>query len=153
MTFIIKEIGWSNINIKRYIKEKRKVYQEGRRWMEKQIVNIFLLLGFNYYMIKSWGTRKVTLLTVIGNYFLISILIKSYFGLPKFIEDFNALFMLGIGMVGTYILWRKNKAGTLNEYEKRGWFLMRIFSSLFILAVLVFVLIFIFMEYIYGIYI
>ena len=35
--------------------------------MEKQIVNIFLLLGFNYYMIKSWGTRKVTLLTVIGN--------------------------------------------------------------------------------------
>lgn len=30
---------------------------------------------------------------------------------------------------------------------------MRIFSSLFILAVLVFVLIFIFMEYIYGIYI
>ena len=29
--------------------------------MEKQIVNIFLLLGFNYYMIKSWGTRKVTI--------------------------------------------------------------------------------------------
>ena len=91
--------------------------------MEKQIVNIFLLLGFNYYMIKSWGTRKVTILTLIGNYFLISILIESYFGLPKFIEDFNALFMLGIGMVGTYILWRKNKAGTLTEYEKRGWIL------------------------------
>ena len=91
--------------------------------MEKQIVNIFLFLGFNYYMIKSWGTRKVTVLTLIGNYFLISILIESYFGLPKFIEDFNALFMLGIGMVGTYILWRKNKAGTLTEYEKRGWIL------------------------------
>ena len=121
--------------------------------MEKQIVNIFLLLGFNYYMIKSWGTRKVTLLTIIGNYFLISILIESYFGLPKFIEDFNALFMLGIGVVCNYILWRKSKAGTLTEYEKRGWFLMRIFSSLFILAVLVFALIFIFMEYIYGIYI
>lgn len=87
--------------------------------MEKQIVNIFLLLGFNYYMIRSWGTRKVTILTLIGNYFLISILIESYFGLPKFIEDFNALFMLGIGMVGTYILWRKNKAGTLTEYEKK----------------------------------
>ena len=121
--------------------------------MEKQIVNIFLLLGFNYYMIKSWGTRKVTLLTIIGNYFLISILIESYFGLPKFIEDFNALFMLGIGMVGTYILWRKDKAGTLSEYEKRGWFLMCIFSLLFVLAVLVFGLVFIFMEYIYGVYI
>ena len=121
--------------------------------MEKQIVNIFLLLGFNYYMIKFWGTRKVTLLTVIGNYFLISILIESYFGLPKFIEDFNALFMLGIGVVFNYILWRKSKAGTLTEYEKRGWFLMRIYSSLFILALLVFALIFIFMEYIYGIYI
>lgn len=81
--------------------------------------------------------------------------LNQYFNriVSKFIEDFNALFMLGIGMVGTYILWRKNKAGTLTEYEKRGWFLMRIFSSLFILAVLVFALIFIFMEYIYGIYI
>ena len=38
--------------------------------MEKQIVNIFLLLGFNYLMIKSWGTRKVTLLTVIWQLFL-----------------------------------------------------------------------------------
>ena len=121
--------------------------------MEKQIANIFFLLGFNYYMIKSWGTRKVTILTVIGNYFLISILIESYFGLPKFIEIFNAIFMFGISVVGTYVLWRKNKAGTLTDYEKRGWFLMRIFSSLFILAVLVFTLIFIFMEYIYGIYI
>ena len=73
-------------------------------------------------MIKSWGTRKVTILTLIGNYFLISILIESYFGLPKFIEDFNALFMFGIGMVGTYILWRKNKAGTLTEYEKEDGF-------------------------------
>lgn len=121
--------------------------------MEKQIVNIFLLLGFNYYMIRSWGTRKVTILTLIGNYFLISILIESYFGLPKFIEDFNALFMLGIGMVGTYILWRKNKAGALTEYEKRGWILTRTFLALFILAVLVFALILylwsIFMGYIF----
>ena len=153
MTFIIKEIGWSNINIKKIYYRKRKVYQEGRRWMEKQIVNIFLLLGFNYYMIKSWGTRKVTLLTIIGNYFLISILIESYFGLPKFIEDFNALFMLGIGIVGTYILWRKNKAGTLTEYEKRGWILTRTFLVLFVLSVLVGVLVFLFMKYIYGIYI
>ena len=115
--------------------------------MEKQIANIFFLLGFDYYMIKLWGTWKVTLLTVIGNYFLISILIESYFGLPKFIEDFNALFMLGIGMVGTYILWRKNKAGTLTEYEKRGWILTRTFLTLFVLAVLVGVLVFIFMGY------
>ena len=57
----------------------------------KQIVNDIFTFRFNYLMIKSWGTRKVTLLTVIGNYFLISILIESYFGLPKFIEDFNAL--------------------------------------------------------------
>ena len=116
--------------------------------MAKQIANIFLLLGFNYLMIKSWGTRTVTLLTVIGNYFLISILIESYFGLPKFIEDFNALFMLGIGIVCTYILWRKNKAGTLTEYEKRGWLLARTFLALFVLAVLVGVLVFIFMGYI-----
>ena len=121
--------------------------------MEKQIAAIFSLLSFNYLMFKYWGTWKVTLLALIGNYFLISILIESYFGLPKFIEDFNALFMLGIGVVCNYILWRKSKAGTLTEYEKRGWFLMCIFSSLFILAVLVFALIFIFMEYIYGIYI
>ena len=67
-------------------------------------------------MIKSWGTRKVTVLTLIGNYFLISILIESY-------------------------------------YEKRGWILTRTFLALFVLAVLVFALIFIFMEYIYGIYI
>ena len=75
--------------------------------MAKQIANIFFLLGFNYYMIKSWGTRKVTILTVIGNYFLISILIESYFGLPKFIEIFNAIFMFGISLVGTYNLWQK----------------------------------------------
>ena len=36
--------------------------------MEK-MVNLFFLLGFNYLMFKSWGTQKVTLLTVIGNYF------------------------------------------------------------------------------------
>ncbi len=128
------------------------IFLESRQ-MEKQIVNIFLLLGFNYYMIKSWGTRKVTLLTIIGNYFLISILIESYFGLPKFIEDFNALFMLGIGMIGTYILWRKNKAGTLTEYEKRGWNSDCTFLALFVLSVLVGVLVFLFMKYIYGIYI
>ena len=98
-------------------------------------------------MIKSWGTRKVTLLTVIGNYFLISILIESYFGLPKFIEDFNALFMLGIGMVGTYILWRKNKAGHIRSMKKRGWILTRTFLALFVLSVLVGVLVFIFMGY------
>ena len=121
--------------------------------MEKQIASIFFLLGFNYAMINSWGTRKGTFVVLIGNYFLISILIESYFGLPKFIEDFNALFMLGIGVVGTYTLWRKNKAGTLTEYEKRGWILTRTFLALFILSVLVGVLVFIFMEYIYGIYI
>lgn len=78
---------------------------------------------------------------------------RIVFGLPKFIEDFNALFMLGIGMVGTYILWRKNKAGTLTEYEKRGWILTRTFLALFVLSVLVGVLVFLFMKYIYGIYI
>ena len=115
--------------------------------MEKQIVNIFLLLGFNYLMIKSWGTRKVTLLTVIGNYFLISILIESYYGLPKFIEDFNALFMLGIGMVGTYILWRKNKAGTLTDYEKRGWRVIRTLDVLIIISVLLLLSFFLFIKY------
>ena len=115
--------------------------------MEKQIVNIFLLLGFNYYMIKSWGTRKVTILTLIGNYFLISILIESYFGLPKFIEDFNALFMLGIGMVGTYILWRKNKAGTLTDYEKRGWRLIRTLDLLIFISVLLLLSFFLFIKY------
>ena len=117
--------------------------------MEKQIVNIFLLLSFNYYMIKSWGTRKVTILTLIGNYFLISILIESYFGLPKFIEDFNALFMLGIGMVGTYILWRKNKAGTLTEYEKRGWILTRTFLAFYFCLSCISIC---FNIYIYGVY-
>ena len=52
---------------------------------------------------------KSTLLALIGNYFLISILIESYFGLPKFIEIFNAIFMFGISVVGTYVLWRKIK--------------------------------------------
>ena len=115
--------------------------------MEKQIANIFFLLGFNYYMIKSWGTRKVTLLTVIGNYFLISILIESYFGLPKFIEIFNAIFMFGISVVGTYVLWRKNKAGTLTDYEKRGWRLIRTLDVLIIISVLVLLLFFLFIKY------
>ena len=90
---------------------------------------------------------------MIGNYFLICIFIKSYIGLPEFIENINVIFIFGIRLLGAYNLWRKSKAGTLTEYEKRGWFLMCIFSSLFILAVLVVALIFIFMEYIYGIYI
>ena len=90
---------------------------------------------------------------MIGNYFLICIFIKSYIDLPEFIENINVIFIFGICFLGAYNLWRKSKAGTLTEYEKRGWFLMCIFSSLFILAVLVVALIFIFMEYIYGIYI
>ena len=117
--------------------------------MEKQIAAIFSLLSFNYLMFKYWGTWKVTLLALMGNYFFICILIKSYIGLPKFIEDFNVIFIFGICILGAYNLWRKSKAGTLTEYEKRGWFLMRIFSSLFILALLIFALIFIFMEYIF----
>ena len=121
--------------------------------MEKQIATIFSLLSFNYLMFKYWGTWKVTLLAVIGNYFLICIFIKSYIGLPEFIEDINVIFIFEICIFGAYNLWCKSKAGTLTEYEKRGWFLMCIFSSLFILAVLVVALIFIFMEYIYGIYI
>ena len=121
--------------------------------MEKQMAAIFSLLSFNYLMFKCWGRWKVTLLALIGNYFFICILIKSYFGLPEVIEDFNVIFVFIICVFGAYNLWRKSRAGTLTEYEKRGWFLMRIFSSLFILAVLVFALIFIFMEYIYGIYI
>ena len=115
--------------------------------MEKQIASIFFLLGFNYLMIKSWGTRKVTLLTVIGNYFLISILIESYFGLPKFIEIFNAIFMFCISLVGTYVLWRKNKAGTITDYEKRGWRLIRILDVLIIISVLVLILFFLFIKY------
>ena len=115
--------------------------------MEKQIANIFFLLGFNYYMIKSWGTRKVTILTVIGNYFLISILIESYFGLPKFIEIFNAIFMFGISVVGTYVLWRKNKAGTLTDYEKRGWRVIRTLDVLIIISVLLLLSFFLFIKY------
>ena len=115
--------------------------------MENQIASIFFLLSFNYLMIKSWGTRKVTLLTVIGNYFLISILIETYFGLPKVIEIINAIFMFSISIVGTYVLWRKNKAGTLTDYEKRGWRLMRILDVLIIISVLVLVLFFLFIKY------
>ena len=118
--------------------------------MEKQIATIFFLLSFNYLMFKYWGTWKVTLLALIGNYFLLCIFIKSYIGLPKFIEEFNVIFIFGICVLGAYNLWRKSKAGTLTEYEKRGWFLMRIFSSLFILAVLVFALIFILWDIYLG---
>lgn len=121
--------------------------------MEKQIAAIFSLLSFNYLIIKYWGTWKVTLLALIGNYFFICILIKSYFGLPEFIEDFNVIFVFIICVFGAYNLWRKNKAGTLTEYEKRGWILTRTFLALFVLSVLVGVLVFLFMKYIYGIYI
>lgn len=115
--------------------------------MAKQIANIFFLLGFNYYMIKSWGTRKVTILTVIGNYFLISILIESYFGLPKFIEIFNAIFMFGISLVGTYNLWQKRKAGILTDYEKRGWRLIRTLDVLIIMSVILLLSFFLFIKY------
>lgn len=121
--------------------------------MEKQIAALFSLLSFNYLMFKYWGTWKVTLLALIGNYFFICILIKSYIGLPKFIEDFNVIFIFGICVLGAYNLWRKNKAGTLTEYEKKGWILTRTFLALFVLAVLVGVLVFLFMKYIYGVYI
>lgn len=115
--------------------------------MEKQIANIFLLLGFNYLIYKSWGTRKVILLALIGNYFLISIFIGAYIGLPKVIEIINAIFMFSISVVGTYVLWRKNKVGTLTDYEKRGWRLMRILDVLIIISVLVLVLFFLFIKY------
>lgn len=115
--------------------------------MEKQIANIFFLLGFNYFIYKSWGTRKVILLALIGNYFLISILIESYYGLPKFIEIFNAIFMFTISIVGTYVLWRKNKAGTLTDYEKRGWRLIRTLDLLFFISVLLLLSFFLFIKY------
>lgn len=88
--------------------------------MEKQIATIFSLLSFNYLMFKYWGTWKVTLLTLIGNYFLICIFIKSYIGLLEFIEIFNAILMFSISVAGTYVLWRKNNVEILTDYEKRG---------------------------------
>ena len=115
--------------------------------MEKQIAAIFSLLSFNYLMFKSWGTRKVTLLTVIGNYFFICIFIKSYIGLPKFIEIFNTIFMFGICILGTYNLWRKSKAGTLTDYEKRGWRLIRTLDVLIIMSVILLLSFFLFIKY------
>lgn len=115
--------------------------------MEKQIASIFFLLSFNYIMFKYWGTRKVTFVALIGNYFLISIFIGSYIGLPKVIEIINAIFMFSISVIGTYVLWRKNKAGTLTDYEKRGWRLIRILDVLIIISVLVLVLFFLFIKY------
>lgn len=88
--------------------------------MEKQIATIFFLLSFNYLIFKYWGTWKVTLLALIGNYFLICIFIKSYIGLLEFIEIFNAILMFSISVAGTYVLWRKNKVEILTDYEKRG---------------------------------
>ena len=117
------------------------------KYVEKQIASIFFLLGFNYLMIKSWGTWKVTLLTVIGNYFLISILIESYIGLPKVIEIINAIFMFCISVVGTYVLWRKNKTGTLTDYEKRGWRLIRTLDLLIFISVLLLLWFFLFIKY------
>lgn len=114
--------------------------------MEK-MVNLFFLLGFNYLMFKSWGTQKVTLLTVIENYFFICIFIKSYIGLPKFIEIFNTIFMFGICILGTYNLWRKSKAGTLTDYEKRGWRLIRTLDVLIIISVLLLLSFFLFIKY------
>ena len=114
--------------------------------MEK-MVNLFFLLGFNYLMFKSWGTQKVTLLTVIGNYFFICIFIKSYIGLPKFIAIFNTIFMFGICILGTYNLWRKSKAGTLTDYEKRGWRLIRTLDVLIIISVLLLLSFFLFIKY------
>ena len=114
--------------------------------MEK-MVNLFFLLGFNYLMFKSWGTQKVTLLTVIGNYFFICIFIKSHIGLPKFIEIFNTIFMFGICILGTYNLWRKSKAGTLTDYEKRGWRLIRTLDVLIIISVLLLLSFFLFIKY------
>ena len=114
--------------------------------MEK-MVNLFFLLGFNYLMFKRWGNQKVTHLTVIGNYFFICIFIKSYIGLPKFIEIFNTIFMFGICILGTYNLWRKSKAGTLTDYEKRGWRLIRTLDVLIIISVLLLLSFFLFIKY------
>ena len=115
--------------------------------MEKQIAAIFSLLSFNYLMFKYWGTWKVTLLALMGNYFFICILIKSYIGLPKFIEIFNAILVLGICVLSTYNLWRKNKAGTLTDYEKRGWRLIRTLDVLIIISVLLLLSFFLFTKY------
>ena len=59
-------------------------------------------------------------------------LIESYYGLPKFIEIFNAIFTFSISVAGTYVLWRKNKAGTLTDYEKRGWRLIPLWIFCFL---------------------
>ena len=115
--------------------------------MEKQIAAIFSLLSFNYLMFKYWGTWKVTLLALIGNYFFICIFIKSYIGLPKFIEIVNAIFMFGICILGTYNLWRKSKAGTLTDYEKRGWRLIRTLDVLIIMSVILLLSFFLFIKY------
>ena len=85
---------------------------------------------------------------MIGNYFLICIFIKSYIGLPEFIENINVIFIFGICFLGAYNLWRKSKAGTLTEYEKRGWFLMCIFFIIIHLSCISSS----FNYYIYGVY-
>ena len=115
--------------------------------MDKQIAAIFSLLSFNYLMFKYWGTWKVTLLALIGNYFFICILIKSYIDLPEFIEIFNAILMFSISVAGTYVIWRKNKAGTLTDYEKRGWYLIRTLDVLIMISVLLLLSFFLFIKY------
>ena len=55
--------------------------------------------------------------------------------------------MFSISVVGTYILWRKNKTGTLTDYEKRGWRLIRTLDLLIIISVLMLLLFFLFIKY------
>ena len=117
--------------------------------MEAKIVILTTLFLFNCLMFKHWGNWKVTLLSVIGNYFLIIILVESYIALPDFIELFNAILIIVISIVSFYILWRKNKVGLLTGYEKRGFILAVTFLVFFIIMGLLLVLIFLFMEYIY----
>lgn len=55
--------------------------------------------------------------------------------------------MLGICVLSTYNLWRKSKAGTLTDYEKRGWRLIRILDVLIIISVLLLLSFFLFIKY------
>ena len=55
--------------------------------------------------------------------------------------------MFGISVVGTYVLWRKNKAGTLTDYEKRGWRVIRTLDVLIIISVLLLLSFFLFIKY------
>lgn len=55
--------------------------------------------------------------------------------------------MFGICILGTYNLWRKSKAGTLTDYEKRGWRLIRTLDVLIIISVLLLLSFFLFIKY------